>query len=492
MEHLNPPNSARVFAPGTPVAVVVEGGLDRPLDYRAPAGGVRPGDLVEVPLGPRRLLGLVWGEGAGFDAAKLRDVARVLDAPPMAPAMREFLARAADYTLTPLPAMLRLATRAPGLGAPPAARPVLRRTGREPDRMTEPRARVLAVFADYGNLGFAPTELAQLAGVSPAVVKGLEAQGVLAREDAPRDPPYPVLDPVAAPRPLSPAQAAAAATLRAAVAAGRYSTTLLKGVTGSGKTEVYLEAVAEALARGRQALVLLPEIALSVEFLDRVEARFGARPAEWHSGVTQAARRRAWMAVATGDARLVVGARSALFLPFADLGLVVVDEEHDGSYKQEDGALYHARDMAVLRASIEGAAVVLASATPSLEILGQRRRRQVRPPRPPRALRRGRAPRDARHRPAREPARARPLDLPAPRRRGHRAPRRRRAGAPLPQPPRLRAPDHLPRLRPPGRLRRSATRAWSSTASASAWSATSAARPNPSPPPAPPARSRAG
>jgi primosomal protein N' (replication factor Y) len=141
----------------------------------------------------------------------------------------------------------------------------------------------------------------------------------------------------------------------------------LKGVTGSGKTEVYLEAVAEALALARQALVLLPEIALSVEFLDRVEARFGARPVEWHSGVTQAARRRAWMAVATGEARLVVGARSALFLPFAELGLVVVDEEHDGSYKQEDGACYHARDMAVLRASMEGAAVVLASATPSLE-----------------------------------------------------------------------------------------------------------------------------
>ncbi len=187
------------------------------------------------------------------------------------------------------------------------------------------------------------------------------------REEAPRDAPYPRLDPAADPRPLSPAQAEAAAALRAAVRAGRYSTTLLKGVTGSGKTEVYLEAVAEALACGRQALVLLPEIALSVEFLDRVEARFGARPAEWHSGVTQAARRRAWTAVATGDARLVVGARSALFLPFADLGLIVVDEEHDGSYKQEDGALYHARDMAVLRASIEGAAVVLASATPSLE-----------------------------------------------------------------------------------------------------------------------------
>ncbi|WP_297977096.1 primosomal protein N' [uncultured Amaricoccus sp.] len=371
MEHLNPggigPESARLFAAGAPVAVVLDGGLDRALDYRAPAGGVCAGDLVEVPLGPRRVMGVVWGPGAGFEPAKLREVVRVLDVPPMAPAMRSFLARAADYTLTPLPAMVRLATRAPGLGAPPAARPVLRPTGRAPDRMTDARARVLAACEECGGLGLAPGELAQMAGVSAGVVKGLEAQGVLVREAAPCDAPYPALDPGAGRRALSPAQEGAAAALRAAVAAGRYSTTLLKGVTGSGKTEVYLEAVAEALSRGRQALVLLPEIALSVEFLDRVEARFEARPAEWHSGVTQAARRRAWMAVARGEARLVVGARSALFLPFAELGLVVVDEEHDGSYKQEEGALYHARDMAVLRASVEGAAVVLASATPSLE-----------------------------------------------------------------------------------------------------------------------------
>ena len=367
MEHLAPPDSARVFAPGEPVSVLTAEGLDRRLDYRAPAGGARAGDLVEVPLGPRRVLGAVWGPGEGCDASRLRDVVRVLDAPPLAQGMRDFLTRAADYTLTPLTAMLRLATRAPGLGEPPSARPVLRATGREPDRMTDARARVLAAIAEYGNLGFGPGELAGLAGVSSGVVAGLEAQGVLVREAAPRDAPYPALDPDRAPRPLSPAQAEAAEVLRAAVGSGAYGTTLLKGVTGSGKTEVYLEAVAEALARGRQALVLLPEIALSGAFLDRVEARFGARPAEWHSGVTQAARRRAWMAVASGDARLVVGARSALFLPFADLGLIVVDEEHDGSYKQEDGACYHARDMAVLRAAIEGAAVVLATATPALE-----------------------------------------------------------------------------------------------------------------------------
>jgi primosomal protein N' (replication factor Y) len=368
MEHLNPPEPCDTFPSGAPVAVVLAEGLELLLDYRAPPTGTRTGDLVEVPLGPRRVLGLVWGPGTGdFDRTKLRDIARVLDAPPIRAPMREFLARAADYTLTPLSVMLRLATRAPGLGQPPAARPLLRLSGAAPERLTPSRARVLAAFAEHGNLGLAPGELAHLAGVTPAVIKGLEDQGVLLREAAPRDPPFPALDPAAPPRDLSPAQAEAAAALRRAVRAGIYSTTLLKGVTGSGKTEVYLEAVAEALSLGRQALVLLPEIALSVEFLDRVEARFRARPAEWHSGVTQAARRRAWAAVATGDARLVVGARSALFLPFRDLALVVVDEEHDGSYKQEDGALYHARDMAVLRASLEGAAVVLASATPSLE-----------------------------------------------------------------------------------------------------------------------------
>jgi len=186
-------------------------------------------------------------------------------------------------------------------------------------------------------------------------------------ETAPKDAPYARLDAGRAGKTLSDDQASAALKLREVVRSGAYGTTLLKGVTGSGKTEVYLEAVAEALKNGRQALVLLPEIALTVEFLDRVEKRFGARPAEWHSGASQAERRRCWKAVAEGGAQLVVGARSALFLPFRDLGLVVVDEEHDGSYKQEEGVHYHARDMAVLRASLCRAQVILATATPSLE-----------------------------------------------------------------------------------------------------------------------------
>lgn len=338
------------------------------LDYLAPQGGVALGQPVVAPLGPRRVLGVVWGKGeGGFDAAKLRPIARLVEAAPLSPAMLEFIQRAADYTLTPLPVMLRMALRAPDLDQPPAARRVIHRAGPPPARMTDARAAVLRVLDDHGGAGFAPSELAQLAGVGVSVVKGLVAAGTLVETMAPKDAPYPRLDPALPGKPLAPDQSAAAETLREGLRGGGYATTLLRGVTGSGKTEVYLEAVAECLRLGRQALVLLPEIALSAEFLDRVEARFGARPGEWHSGITRSERRRLWHMAGRGEVGLVVGARSALFLPFRDLGLIVVDEEHDGSYKQDETVHYSARDMAVLRASIEGAQVVLASATPSVE-----------------------------------------------------------------------------------------------------------------------------
>ncbi len=356
------------FEEGSRVGVLTPEPLDRVLDYRAPEGGCWLGAFVEVPLGPRKVPGVVWGEGTGdFDAAKLRSVSRVLDAAPMRGEMREFLARAGAYTLTPMSQMLRLATRAPGLSDPPSMRKVYRLGHGEPDRMTPAREKVIATLQEYGGLGFTLSELSAMAGVSTSVIKGLAAQGVVEEADTPRDLPYPSLDPDRAGKALTDDQAIAAEALKTGIRGRRYGTTLLKGVTGSGKTEVYLEAVAECLRSGRQALVLLPEIALTAEFLTRVEARFGARPAEWHSGVTMTERRRCWKMVGRGEAQLVVGARSALFLPFRDLGLVVVDEEHDNSYKQEEGALYNARDMAVLRASLNDAQVVLASATPSLE-----------------------------------------------------------------------------------------------------------------------------
>ncbi|GAB4538765.1 MAG: primosomal protein N' [Ruegeria sp.] len=356
------------FDQGELVAVLTTQPLDRTLDYKAPEGGCFLGAFVEVPLGPRKVLGVVWGAGRGdFDRSKIRSVIRVLDVAPMREEMRLFLQRAADYTLTPMPAMLRLATRAPGLGDPLSMRKIYRLGSGTPDRMTDARARVLEVLHDYGGLAFTLKELAEMAGVTSSVVKGLVKQGAVREEDSPRDLPYPTLDPDRPGKALTPDQTAAADTLRAALRSGTYGTTLLKGVTGSGKTEVYLEAVAEALRMGRQALVLLPEIALTAEFLTRVEERFGARPAEWHSGATMTERRRVWRMVGQGDAQMVVGARSALFLPFRDLGLIVVDEEHDTSYKQEDGVHYNARDMAVLRAAICGSRVILASATPSLE-----------------------------------------------------------------------------------------------------------------------------
>lgn len=359
----------RQFLDGELISVLTTQPLGGALDYRAPVGGCLDGSYVEVPLGPRKVLGVVWGQGEGIvDASKLRKVIRVCDVEPMRAEMKAFLARAAEYTLTPMPAMLRLATRSPGLGDPPSMRRIYRRGIREtPNRWTDARRRVVAALDEFGGLAFTLGELTETAGVSTSVIKGLVAQGVLAEEESPRDQPYPALNPRRAEVELTNEQTEAAKALVAGVRSGRFGATLLKGVTGSGKTEVYLEAVAACLKAGRQALVLLPEIALTEGFLDRVEARFGARPAEWHSGVTSTERRRVWTMVAEGGAELVVGARSALFLPFRDLGLIVVDEEHDISYKQEEGVIYNARDMAVLRGSIANAQAVLSSATPSLE-----------------------------------------------------------------------------------------------------------------------------
>ncbi|MGJ8597679.1 primosomal protein N' [Sulfitobacter sp.] len=356
------------FDEGELVAVLTTQPLDRALDYKAPEGGCHLGAYVEVPLGSRKVIGVVWGAGQGdYDYNKIRSVIRVLDAAPMRAEMVSFLEKSAAYTLTPLSAMLRLTTRAPGLGDPPSMRKIYRRGTGEPDRVTAARTKVLETLAEYGDLSFTLKELAEMSGVTSSVIKGLVKQDVVHEEDSPRDLPFQRLDPDLPSKELTEDQATASAVLAAGVSSGEYGTTLLRGVTGSGKTEVYLEAVAAALRAGRQALVLLPEIALTAEFYTRVEARFGAKPAEWHSGATMTERRRIWRMIGQGQAQLVIGARSALFLPFQNLGLIVVDEEHDTSYKQEDGVLYNARDMAVLRASICGAHVVLASATPSLE-----------------------------------------------------------------------------------------------------------------------------
>ncbi|MFP4002890.1 MAG: primosomal protein N', partial [Alphaproteobacteria bacterium] len=346
--------------------------LAGPYDYLAPEGmPLKRGDHVVVPLGPREVAGVVWEAdvtGGEVPEDKLKPVAAKRQAPPLPRALCDFVDWVAGYTLYPQGAVLALALRSRGALEPERTRTVYRAAPGVPEglRMTAARERVLEA-ASRGGGPRTPAELARAARTGPGVVKALAKAGALEALEAPEDAPFGEPDPEWPGPLLSEEQEAAAARLRHAVAARRFEAILLDGVTGAGKTEVYFEAVAAALRAGRQVLILLPEIALTVSFLERFERRFGCRPAEWHSDLTQAKRRRTWRQVARGQARVVAGARSALFLPFPDPGLIVVDEEHDAAFKQEDGVTYNARDMAVVRARLSGCPVVLSSATPSLE-----------------------------------------------------------------------------------------------------------------------------
>ena len=348
------------------VQVLVPVALDDSYSYRVPAGmTVGPGSIVQVPLGPRKIVGVVTAEPAQLSANsnRLRPIERAFDVPPLPSTLMALIDWVARYTLTPRGLVMRMAVRAPEALDPEPPLTGLVAGGPAPERLTGARKRVLELVAENGGMAWTKAGLASAAGVSVSVIDGLVTAGSLTPVDMPAGRPFRRPEPDFNPIELTAEQQAAVAAL----AGGEAGVTLLDGVTGSGKTEVYFEAVAEALRAGRQALILVPEIALTRAFLERFSARFGALPAEWHSDLTPRQRARAWRAVATGEARVVVGARSALFLPFAELGLIVVDEEHDGAYKQEEWASYHARDMAVVRGRLEGCPVILASATPSLE-----------------------------------------------------------------------------------------------------------------------------
>ncbi len=352
-------------------AVLLPLPLSGAYDYLVPEGmALQDGAVVRVPLGGRETLGVVWGPGGEVAAKKLKAVSERVESPILPEVSLRFVDWVADYVLAPPGTVLRMVLSSSGLGQPSKPRRALRLSedaGERADglRLTKAREAVLRVAGD--GLARGGTALAEEAGVSPAVVKGLVEAGLLEVVYLP-DRPFPQPDPTRPGPDLSEQQAAAAARLVAAMESG-FSVTLLDGVTGAGKTEVYLEAIAAALAAGKQVLVLLPEIALSAQILERFERRFGAAPAAWHSDLGQGVKRRTWRAVAEGRVSLVVGARSALFLPFSNLGLIVVDEEHEAAFKQEDGVHYHARDMAVARARLGDLPVILASATPSLESL---------------------------------------------------------------------------------------------------------------------------
>ncbi len=354
------------------VDVLVPLAVDRPYSYKT-SEALSPGEIVHVPLGNREETGVVWpGSGEAPATAKLKSIIAKSDYPRLPLELVKLIDWIADYTLAPRGMVLRMALRRSSELGAAREKIGVRVTGLKPPRMTEARARVLSLLEN--GLLRSKSEAAEEAGVSPGVIDGLIDQGAL---EAVALPPESIALPpdagFAVPE-LNPAQTSAANELRDAVRARKFSVNLLDGVTGSGKTEVYFEAVAEILKQNRQALILLPEIALTTRFLDRFAERFGERPAEWHSAIAPRKRARTWEGIAKGEISVVAGARSALFLPFNDLALIVLDEEHDPAYKQEDGVHYHARDMAVVRGSLAQATVVLISATPSIETENNARR----------------------------------------------------------------------------------------------------------------------
>ena len=339
-----------------------------PLDYRIPDGmAVEPGSVVVAPLGPRQLIGIAWEaerlETEEVGDNRLRPLAGLVEVPAIPAPLRRLCEWTADYYLSPLAAVLRMVMPSSAALAGPRTMVEYRPTGTAPARLTPQREQALSRIE--GRQGTV-RELAAHAEVSDAVMRGLVKSGALERVEVDADHPFPGPDPEFDPPSLNAEQLAAADSLKAAVGRG-FDPVLLDGVTGSGKTEVYFEAIAEAVRQGKQVLVLLPEIALTEPFLTRFTSRFGCEPVTWHSDLRSSQRRRAWRAIAGGEAQVVVGARSSLFLPYANLGLIVVDEAHEPSFKQEEGVQYHARDVAVMRGHFEEIPVILASATPAIE-----------------------------------------------------------------------------------------------------------------------------
>lgn len=348
------------------VAVMVSVSVDGPYSYRVPYGmEVQRGSIVAVPLVGRLTLGVVWGPPKdNYAHNRLKDIAQVYDTPPLSEELLKTVDWVSKYTLAAPGLVLRSVLRSTEALEPERQITAFRLAGVEPEKLTKSREKVLDLLMD--GQAWAKAAIIGAAGVSASVVEGLERAGALERIEMPPPPIALPPDPDADPPVLSEEQAAALKQIRE-IDTATFGVALLDGVTGGGKTEVFFEAVADTLRAGRQALVLLPEIALTNTFVERFTKRFGTRPAEWHSDMTPAQRARTWRSVLSGDVRVVLGARSALFLPFRELGLVVLDEEHDGAFKQYDGVNYHARDMAVVRARLAEARVILSSATPSVE-----------------------------------------------------------------------------------------------------------------------------
>lgn len=378
-----PPESSEVPSErdgGGHIDVLLPRRLPSVLAYSPGDLSLAPGDFVVVPLGRREETGCVWDRRdahgvqlpkhlalpptKNVDPARLKPVIRRVDGPTLPDSLRRFVDWVAAYTLAPPGMVLAMAMRGWSAHPPRGTRYWCLADGQPPAGLSAQRQSIL----DSLKAGPLSTQaLAEKAGVSAALVTTCVRVGLIVAASPPDETCVPRFSPHVPT--LSASQASAAQVLQQAVQSSGFQPFLLEGVTGSGKTEVYLEAVETALDQKCQVLVLLPEIALSTQWITRFERRFGFRPLVWHSSMGETHRRKVWRRVRSGAPCVVVGARSALFLPFIQLGLVIVDEEHEPAFKQEEGVIYHGRDMAVLRARQAMVPVVLISATPSLETL---------------------------------------------------------------------------------------------------------------------------
>lgn len=339
-------------------------------DYTVPEKEtVQAGSYVIAPFGPNKRIGVVWKVVPENEEPnrKLKSISEVFAVPPMPKRMRDFIEFVAKYTVKQLGQVLKLSMRSLEAFKNAPSITTYELTGDIPQRLTPTRKAVISAISSMKS----PTlsELAKEAGVSTSVVKGMVKIGVLRTVETSSDKPFTLPIPTESKKALTNEQLSAVASIRIAQDAKNFAPIVVDGVTGSGKTEVYFEAIAKALRDDEKAqiLILLPEIALTQSILKRFADRFEAEPTVWHSELSDSQRRRAWREVAFGRARIVVGARSALFLPFTKLGLIVIDEEHDTSYKQDEGVNYNGRDIAVAKAKFEDACILLGSATPSLE-----------------------------------------------------------------------------------------------------------------------------
>lgn len=359
-----------MFKAGDIVKVLIPNVANAGYDYRLTAAA-DIGQFVACRVMNRPYIGVVWGIGdSGLPAEKIKDIITVYDAR-LAVTDLQWIAKMSSWTLMSLGAVLRLIVNVPDAFLPPKMEQLYGLNITDGIRMTAPRQAVVDAFASNDDEPMSASDIQNIAHVSAAVVRTMIGQGLLVpREQRAKSkeqcaPAYHDCGNIK----LNAEQQSAAYAIGAAIDAGGFSVHLLDGITGSGKTQVYFDAAWRAYSRGASVLLMMPEIALTAQFMHRFAARFGAAPVVWHSNLTAARRREIWRGVLNGEIRMVVGTRSALFLPWQNLGLIVVDEEHDTSYKQEDMGNYHARDMAVLRAKIAGFPVVLASATPSAETL---------------------------------------------------------------------------------------------------------------------------